>query len=76
MKKLPEIWGVAEVCQELGTVSSNLDKIPGLPEPDQVLAGGRIWQADRIRKFAQSRREHSHWASKAEAKVDEEPVAA
>jgi hypothetical protein len=58
---VPELMGVTEVCEELGTKSSNLDKIAGLPEPLQRLAGGRVWVADEIRQFARERRERRRY---------------
>lgn len=56
--KVPELMGTTEVCKELGVPPSNLtpDKQVGLPEPVQVLAGGRIWLAAEVRSFAETRR--------------------
>lgn len=75
-RKLPEIWGVTEVSRELGVAHSNLSRVPGLPEPDQVIAAGRLWRADVIRKFARERRERSHWTKKGDEEPKEDPIAA
>jgi hypothetical protein len=59
--RLPELWGTAEVAEELGVAVSNLGKVVGLPEPAVVLASGRsrptrIWLASEIKAFARRRR--------------------
>jgi hypothetical protein len=49
---LPEVYGSTEVANELGVRISNLGAIADLPGPDQVVAAGRVWRAERIRDFA------------------------
>lgn len=52
-----ELWGVAEVCEALGTTSSNLDRWPKIPEPVQRVRATRLWLADDIRAYRASREE-------------------
>lgn len=63
-RNLPELMGMAEAAQTVGTTTSNLDKIAGLPEPEygpdhpnpkRRLMAGRLWLAEDIREFARER---------------------
>lgn len=50
-----ELWGVAEVCEALGTTTGNLSRWRGLPEPLMRVKATRLWLADDIREFIESR---------------------
>jgi len=54
-RQLPELWGVAEVCEELGTTTGNLDRWRGLPEPITRVKATRLWLADDIRAYREAR---------------------
>lgn len=51
-KALPEVMGSTEAASAIGVKVQNLGAIPDLPEPDQIIAAGRVWRADTIREFA------------------------
>jgi hypothetical protein len=52
-----ELWGMAEVCEELGTTTGNLGKWPSLPKPVMRVRATRLWLADDIREFRKAREE-------------------
>ena len=49
------LWGVAEVCEELGTTTSNLDRWRNLPEPVIRVRATRLWLPDDIRAYRDAR---------------------
>jgi hypothetical protein len=49
------LWGVAEVCEELGTTTSNLDRWRNLPEPVMRVRATRLWLPDDIRRYKEAR---------------------
>lgn len=51
-RALPEVMGSTEAAICIGVKVQNLSSIRDLPEPDQIIAAGRIWHADTIREFA------------------------
>lgn len=57
--RMPEVMGATEVAAELGVNQQNLNKVANLPESFQGLSRGRLWRADVIRAFAESRRNGS-----------------
>ena len=50
-----ELWGVAEVCEALGTTAGNLGRWPNLPEPVMRVRATRLWFADDIREYRRVR---------------------
>lgn len=50
------LMGSAEACAALGTRSSNLRQLAGLPAPLAQLKSGPVWTADAIEGYAASRR--------------------
>lgn len=57
VRRMPELMGGYEACQELGVASGNLRQLAGLPEPVAQLKQGPIWLASSIRAFAEVREE-------------------
>jgi hypothetical protein len=62
---LPELMGTKEASAELGTTTSNLGKIAGLPEPlygpkhpnpRRRISAGSLYDAAAIRELAEARR--------------------
>jgi hypothetical protein len=49
------LWGVAEVCEALGTTTSNLDRWRNLPEPVIRVRATRLWLPDDIRRYRDAR---------------------
>jgi hypothetical protein len=49
------LWGVAEVCEALGTTTGNLPRWRNLPEPVMRVAATRLWLADDIRDYMEAR---------------------
>lgn len=52
----PEVMGAREVAELLGRNGSDLRKLPDLPAPEQSIATGRLWDGEKIRPYARSRR--------------------
>ena len=55
MAKL-ELWGQAEIIRELNTSSAGLSywrRKRGFPEPLTVLRMGAVWDARKVRKWAE-----------------------
>jgi hypothetical protein len=50
-----ELWGVAEVCEALGTTTGNLDRWRNLPQPVMRVRATRLWLADDIRDYRDAR---------------------
>jgi prophage antirepressor-like protein len=63
-----ELWGVAEVCEALGTTTGNLGRWPNLPEPVMRVRATRLWLADDIRQYQAQRVERD------EARMGEKDV--
>jgi hypothetical protein len=49
---LPEVMGSTEAAAVIGVKVQNLGSIRDLPEPDQEIAAGRVWRAEKIKDFA------------------------
>jgi len=52
-----ELWGVAEVCEELGTTTGNLARWSNVPQPIMRVRATRLWIADDIRAYKLEREE-------------------
>lgn len=50
-----ELWGVAEVCEALGTTTGNLGRWRGLPQPVMRVRATRLWLAEDIREYRDAR---------------------
>lgn len=50
-----ELWGNTRVCEYLGVLTPNLDKVADLPAPALVTPTGRLWLADEIKALKRSR---------------------
>ena len=56
------LWGVSEVCEALGTTTSNLDRWRNLPEPVYIgetdegrVRATRLWLPEEIRAYRDAR---------------------